>query len=62
MVKYLDEIPPVKPLERPYAGRIFLRFSKYWIACKDPKRRKELFKQAEILGHRLEEELLRQYE
>lgn len=51
---YLDKTKPVKPLERPYIGRVFLRWSKYWMNCKDSDKRKEYFKQASILGQLLE--------
>lgn len=48
--------PPVKPLERSHTARQFLRFSKYWMNCKDPVKKAEYFRQARILGERLEEE------
>lgn len=58
-MKRLDQIPPVKKSERPFIGRRFLRWSKYWEKCKDPEKRKILFKQACILGEMLEKELER---
>lgn len=48
---------PVKKSEHSFIGRVFLRFSKYWMSCKDPKKRKELFKQAQTLGEMLEQEV-----
>ena len=58
---YLDEIPPQKADERTHIQRQFLRFSKYWMAEKNPKKREELFKQANKLGHWMEQELLNRY-
>lgn len=57
-MKTLDEIPPVKKSELSHTGRMFLRWNKYWLACPDKEKRDKLFAQANILGHRLEEELL----
>ena len=56
----LDQIPLVKKQERSHTARQFLRWNKYWMNCKDPKMREAYFKQANILGHMLEEELLKQ--
>lgn len=49
---------PIKKSEHSYIGRQFLRWSKYWMNCKDPKKRQELFKQARLLGEMLEAEFL----
>lgn len=59
----LDQIPPQKKTECSYIGRQFLRWNKYWIKCKDPKKRDQYMKQAAKLGEMLEAELLsKQYE
>lgn len=58
---YLDEIPPQKADERTHIERQFLRWSKYWEKCPDPKKREELFKQANILGHMVEQRLMDKY-
>lgn len=54
----LDKIPPVKPQERSHIGRQFLRWSKYWMNAKDPKKREQYMKQTVKLGEMLENELL----
>ena len=51
---------PVKKSERSFIGRTFLRWSKYWMACKDPKKREQYMKQAIKLGEMLENELSKQ--
>ena len=58
---YLDDIPPRKKDERTYIERQFLRWSKYWVACKNPEKRKELFEQANRLGYMVENQLLNRY-
>lgn len=55
-MKTLDQIPPVKKAEFSFTARQFLRWSKYWMACKDKQKQERLFKQARILGELLERE------
>ena len=47
---------PIKKSEHSFIGRVFLRWSKYWMNCKDADKKKELFKQAQTLGELLEKE------
>ena len=56
-MKTLDQIPPVKKSERSFTARNFLRWSKYWMACKDKQKQERLFRQAQILGEWLEKEI-----
>ena len=59
----LDQIPPQKKTEHSHIGRQFLRWSKYWMNSKDPKKRDQYLKQTVKLGELLEAELLsKQYE
>lgn len=57
-MKTLDQIPPVKKGERNHIQRQFLKWSKYWMNCKDPKKREQYMRQAVRLGEFLEAELL----
>lgn len=47
---------PVKKSEHSFIGRVFLRWSKYWMNCKDTEQKKKLFRQAQTLGELLEKE------
>lgn len=49
---------PIKKSERSHIGRQFLRWSKYWMNCKDPQKRDQYMKQTIKLGEMLEAELL----
>lgn len=53
-----EEIKPIKRSERSHIGRQFVRWSKYWMNTKDPKKREQYMKQTAKLGEMLENELL----
>ena len=54
----LDDLDPVKKSERTHIQRQFIKWNKYWITCKDEKKKAEYFKQANKLGAMIEQELL----
>ena len=56
-----EDIKPVKPGERTYIQRQFLRWNKYWQAAKIKENRDRYFEQAVKLGGILERELMEQY-
>lgn len=56
-MKTLDQIPPVKRSEHTHIQRMFLKWHRYWLKCKDPIKRKRLFEQTMVLGNLVGKEL-----
>lgn len=50
-----DEV--VKKGERTYIQRQYIRWSKYWLYCKDPKKKNVLFKQSVSVGDMMLKEM-----
>lgn len=57
-MKTLDKTPPVNTSDQTHTQRQFLRWSKCWLVCKEPKRKEMLLRQMVKLGEMVERELL----